>query len=531
MILNGRIYLKIPYEQRDKARSIEGRMWDKKTKCWTFPLSQIENVCTLFPGLTAAIKQVAKSIKKTPDTKTLNEKVPDKYLEEYYKSLPKRCYRPFDHQKQMIKLALSHRQFAFFCEMGTGKTKAAIDTAGILNYNGLVDRVLIMCPKTLLEVWVEEIKKNSNKDSIIISGTKKQRYNSLTKKSFYVIINYESFLYTLETDEWRRFDMTILDESTRIKSPKAGITKAVIKTFPHVKYKLILTGTPITQSPIDIYCQYDFLNPSFLNSRSFYAFRNTYCIMGGYMNYQITGYKRLPELKSKISKHSIQLKKEDCLDLPPKIYEKRYIEMNKEMEKQYKEMKKQYIIEYNDEYVTASIALVKLLRMQEILSGQYLKDQRNNNKLIVLTEILNEIIGENQVVLWCRFRPSIFMLRQLASKMKVPYSCIFGDIIDRKKQIDDFQSGHTKLFIGQIQTGGMGITLTAGTHVIVYENTFSLQDRKQFEDRVHRPGQTKKITYIDLIYKNTIDEKVLTAISNKQDVSNYLVECFNKGEY
>jgi len=546
MIRKGRIYLKIPYEHRDLARSILGRQWDKDTRCWTFPISQEDTLCAVFPSIADDIRNDIRKFrgsekKKKPPAQVKSERpdidklVPDKYLDEYYNSLPKGladyAYKPFKHQRDMVKNAIHLQASAFFCEMGTGKTKASIDTAGILDRNGLVNRVLIICPKTLVEVWGEEIEKNSDKSYTIIQGTKKQRVNSLTKQTFYAIINYEGFYATSEFNEWKDFDMVILDESTRIKSPKAKTTKVIIKTFSHVRYKLILTGTPITQAPIDIYCQFEFLNPDYLGFRSFYAFRNTYCIMGGYMNYQIVGYNNLSRLKKTISKYSIQIKKEDCIDLPPKIYEKRIIEMHPEMAKQYKEMRNEYMIEYKNEIVTASIALVKLLRMQEILSGQYLTNQKNNIKLQTVAEFIKELCGEHQIVIWCRFRPSIAMLCDLVKRMGWTYSCIFGDTKDRKGEIDKFQRGENRVFIGQIQTGGMGITITAGTHVIIYENTFSLQDRKQFEDRVHRPGQTKKVTYIDLIYKKTLDEKVLSAISKKQTVSNYLVECFNKGEY
>ena len=176
--------------------------------------------------------------------------------------------------------------------------------------------------------------------------------------------------------------------------------------------------------------------------------------------------------------------------------------------------------------------MTKLLRLQEILAGIYLDTQEDNNKMKAVIELIEENLGDgNQIVIWARFRKSIFMLCSMAEKMKIPYSVMYGDTKDRKEQIDRFQKHESKLFIGQIQTGGLGITITAGNIVIIYENNFSLQDRKQFEDRVHRPGQDKKCVYIDLIYKNTIDEKIMEAISKKQKMSHYLVNSFLEGDY
>jgi SNF2 family DNA or RNA helicase len=253
--------------------------------------------------------------------------------------------------------------------------------------------------------------------------------------------------------------------------------------------------------------------------------------MGGYMNYKVVGNKNKKQLIEKIARHSIQLAKEDCIELPEKIYEKRILEMNKELSGQYESMRKNLMLEISeDESITAPIVLTKLLRLQQILSGQYLKAE--NEKLDTLWEIIEEVLqNKEKIIVWARFRASIDLIINLLEKKKVKYSLIHGDIKDRQTEIDKFQEGNVPVFIGQIRTGGMGITLTAGNTIIYYENTFSLEDRKQSEDRAHRIGQKKKCLYIDLVYKDTIDEGILEVIEKKQDIAHCLVNNFKKGEY
>jgi len=347
----------------------------------------------------------------------------------------------------------------------------------------------------------------------------------LTHQSFFHIINYEKLINTRVTAELikNQYDMVVLDESSRIKNHQAKRTKAIIKTFRDVKYKYIMSGTPVTQGPIDIYSQYEFLNPAYLGFKNYYAFRGYHCEMGGYGNYQITGYRDIETLKRKIAAHSIQLKKEDCLDLPEKIYERRILEMTPEIMTQYKCMKDELYAEIgNDEALTASIVLTKIIRLQQITSGAYVE---KNPKLDELVEIIQEDTSR-QVIVWCRFIPSIKVIEKKMQELNIQYSVLHGEIDDRQGQINRFQAGETRVFIGQIQTGGVGVNITAGNIVVYFENTFSLEDRLQSEARAHRYGQRRNVTYIDIVYKGTIDMIVYEAIKNKQDLAKTLVSCF-----
>jgi SNF2 family DNA or RNA helicase len=207
--------------------------------------------------------------------------------------------------------------------------------------------------------------------------------------------------------------------------------------------------------------------------------------------------------------------------------------MPKPLADQYKQMKEDLILELNNgDEITAQVVLTKLLRLQEITAGRYLENQDHNEKLKELGEIINEALGnERQVVVWARFRNSLTIIAEYLEGAGLSYSLIHGDIKDRQTEIDKFQNGETKIFLGQERTGGLGINLTAGNVMVYYENTFSLEDRKQSEDRIHRIGQANKCTYIDLVYLKTVDEHVLRAIQQKQDVAHYLVDSFEEGKY
>jgi len=530
VIKKGRIYLYIDYHDRHKAKLVNGYRWHNNIKMWSFPISSRQRLYTLFPDKKDEIeKEVKEYYKQWQILEQKRKEIIKNYDISKYIPLFKR--KPYQHQIEIIKHCIIEKRFALLCEMGTGKTQAIINTFDILYREGIIKKCLIICPKTIMENWTEEIRINSDYSWIILDGKKKQRLKNLTLQKQFYILNYAGMLVLKDDVDWNMFNMVVLDESSKIKNHQAQRTKIILRAFKNVPYKYILSGTPITQNPLDIFTQFKFLDEDYLGFRSFYSFRNYYAVMGGYGGYEIVGYRHLSGLKRKIARHSIQLKKEDCKELPPKIYTKRIIEMSDELKKQYKEMENNLVLEINaDEQLTANIILTKMLRLQQILSGVYLNNIKNNKKLLELLEIIDENLGNgNQIIIWCRFIETIKMIENAVKK--IPYSIIYGAIEDRQEQINKFQEGKTKIFIGQIQTGGLGINLTKGNIVIYFENTFSLQDRLQSEARAHRIGQELKVTYVDLIYKNTIDEYILKAIKEKQDVATYLVKSFKKGDY
>ena len=514
----------LDYWQRDLAKTVIGYQWHNDKKEWSFPITSKDQLLEIFPAHRENIKQWLKDIQVLADRQ---REVLQKRKALIEDAISKHTFKrkPYEHQINMVIQGLLYKQFAFLCEMGTGKTQAIVEIYNILKTHNDVVKCLIVAPKTICENWIEEFEINSNDVPVFLTGTKKQRFN-LLKNNNLCIINYEGLLVLKEEKElWKSFNVVVLDESSKIKNHQAKRTKLILKLFDTIPYKYILSGTPITQSPIDIYPQFKFLNSNYLGFKSFYSFRNTYCNMGGYGGYEVISYKNLGDLNYKISRYSIQLKKEDCVDLPEKVYQKRYIRMSERLETQYKQMNDELLIEFQDETITANIVLTKLLRLQEITSGCFI-DNKDNNKIKALEDIIDDTRFQKKIV-WCRFRKSIELIGKMLEEKKIKYVELHGDIVNRQEVINDFNSKKDiEVFIGQIQTGGMGINLIASSITIYYDNTFSLEDRLQSEARNHRIGQENKVAYIDLIYQKTIDEVIWKAIIKKQDVSKKLIRCY-----
>lgn len=526
MIRAGRIWLYIPFEQRAKGKMIASYHFDfQKSKMWNWPLSMKARVFQIFPEykqkIEQEIRQYNEAIKNIREVKRQNllqtQIEPEKFKR-----------HPMSHQATMTKFMIATHKYGLFCEMGTGKTQAGINTFQVLYEDHKITKCLVVCPKTVMDNWIEEIKINSNYKAALINGSKTKRLNKLKLNVQFYVINYDGLLVLKDYDHWNKFEMIILDESSKIKNHKAKRTEFLLETFKEIPYKYIMSGTPITQSPIDIWTQFNFLDPGIFAHKSYYEFRDDYCIMGGYNNKEIIGYKHQENLQLLINGSSIQIRKEQCTDLPEQIYTRRHIDMPKKIEQNCND-----IMEGIGNF-TGELMITKLLRVHQTLSGAYLKTQKDNKKLIELAEIIHEnLFNGNQIIIWCKYRKSIELIEQMiqSAKTSIPYSLLHGDITNRKEQIDLFQQGTNKIFIGQVTAGGIGINLTAGNIVVYYENTFNLEDRLQSEARAHRIGQKKPVIYIDLLYKGSLDEKIFEAIRNKADIAEYLVKSFKRGEY
>jgi SNF2 family DNA or RNA helicase len=328
--------------------------------------------------------------------------------------------------------------------------------------------------------------------------------------------------------------MIILDESSRIKNFKAKRTKAILKLSQQAKYKRILTGTPITQNAMDLYPQFQFLDPEILGFQSFVAFRNYFCVMERSYNRRarkeyetIVGFQNLEKLQKLIKPHSVRVMKEQCLDLPEKTYETIPVQMSAEQKRMYKKLKDDLIVTHEDGSITtAMLPITMLLRFSQITGGYINTDDGetislDNPKIKVLEETLQDLQGS--VIIWARFRAEI---KAIAKMLKDDCVTYFGDTTSdqRERAIADFQAGRKKYFIGNPQAGGLGITLTKASTAIYYSNSYSLEDRLQSQDRCYRIGQDKKVLYLDLVMENTVDVKVEHALKNKQDLASLVNE-------
>ena len=324
-----------------------------------------------------------------------------------------------------------------------------------------------------------------------------------------------------------------IDESTTIKNPDAIRTRSIVQLGRSAKYRRILTGSPVTKSPLDLYKQCEFLNEGLLDYTSYYAFKSRYSVLrtanfGGRSVQIVVGYKNLDELSERIEQFSYRVLKEDCLDLPSYSFTKRIIQLSKEQQKIYQSMKQLALAQQNGKLMTTATALVQLMRLHQITCGHFKSDDGTiqkikNERLDALMDILSEV--ENKAVIWAHYKYDIEIIVETIKKEYGPdsYVTYYGDTPSeiRQNNIKLFQDENSKVrfLIGTPQTGGYGITLTAGNVMIYYSNGYDLEKRTQSEARINRAGQKRKMTYIDIIAEDTVDEKIVDALRKKIDIA------------
>ena len=465
---------------------------------------------------------------------------------------------PYDHQRVALEDSWSAEYYALFMEMGTGKTKVAIDTMAILYEAEKLKAVLIIAPKGVYDNWVKgeipiHLPKRIPRQLCrwIPSKTKKfeeELMDFIVKKDPILkifVMNVEAFSTPRGTEAATAFlyqnpaNMVVVDESTTIKNRKAARTKNIMSLQRHSKYRRILTGSPITKSPMDLFSQCGFLAEKSLGFNSFYAFQGRYAniqqrTMGHRSFQQVIGYRRLDELSEKLECFSNRVLKVDCLDLPPKVYTRRDVELTPEQEKLYRQMKKLALAKLdNGELATTASVLTQIMRLQQICCGHLMPDDGamqliKNNRLTELLNLVEEVQGK--AIIWATYTHDILQISKELSERFGPESVAtyYGDTEQDARQdiVNDFQDMENPLrfFVGQPRTGGYGITLTAANTVIYYSNSYDLEIRLQSEDRAHRIGQTNKVTYIDLVSPNTIDEKILQALRSKIDIAGQVLK-------
>ena len=354
-------------------------------------------------------------------------------------------------------------------------------------------------------------------------------------------MNVEAFSTTKGCEFAKKFldshrTLMAVDESTTIKNPDAKRTKNICNLSILSKYRRILTGSPVTKSPLDLYKQCDFLKEELLGHGSYYTFRTRYAIMktanfGGKSVQIVVGYRNLDELSEKLRPFSYRVLKDDCLDLPDKIYMKRTVQLSSEQKKVYEQMKQMALAEMNGKMMSTATVLTQLMRLHQITCGHFTADDGSiqkikSNRLDELMDVLEEI--EGKVVIWAHYQNDV---ETIVEHLKKKY----GDnsIVDyygrtrpenRQSNIDKFQKDEgCRFFIGTPATGGYGITLTQASNVIYYSNGYDLEKRMQSEDRAHRIGQKKSVTYVDMIADDTVDEKIVKSLRKKVNIATQIM--------
>jgi len=461
--------------------------------------------------------------------------------------------KPYAHQLTALEKSWNKENFAYFMEMGTGKTKVLIDNVAMLYDKGKIDSALIIAPKGVVKTWYEQELPTHLPDHIEnvsvlwqpnITKTQQEKLDSLFEidSALHILVmNVEA----LSTEKGVKFatkfinshkTLMAIDESTTIKTPTARRTKNIIKIGLNAKYKRIMTGSPITKNPLDLYTQCEFLDPWLLDFSSYYAFRNRYAEMKtmhihGRSIQVVDKFQNLGELSDTVKQFSYRVLKEDCLDLPPKVFIKRHVTLTADQQRIYKQMKDQALAVLNGKVTTTMTVLTQLMRLHQITCGYVAADDGTtqhveSNRLNELMSILEDT--EGKVIIWANYQLSVSDIMKALTKKYGANSFVHYYGLtpqeDRQDNIRKFQNDpKCRFIIGTPQTGGYGITLTQANTVIYYSNGYDLEKRLQSEDRAHRIGQKKTVTYIDLITEDTIDEKIVEALRKKIDIASQVM--------
>ena len=451
--------------------------------------------------------------------------------------------KPYEHQRNALQQSAEKVHWAYFMEMGTGKTKVTIDNLSYLYLKQDIDSALIIAPKSVYTIWENEIKTHmpDEVEREIFKWNIDKNYEKFQKSNKLKIfcVNVEAlstkrgFEGCVKYLKANKKNMVVLDESTTIKNKGAKRTKQILSLRSLTYKRRILTGSPITKSPLDLYTQCEFLDQELLGFSSFVAFRNRYAEMGeiqvgsGRFISVPKYYKRLDELETRLRQFSTRTRKDQCLDLKPKIRQKRYILLEGEQLKIYNQLRVRALAVIEDKTISFSNKLSEIIKLHQVCNGYAKNDEGEiikfkNPKLQVLKDIIEET--DNKIIIWANY---IYNIKEIINFLRITYGeksvvSIYGEVNveERTRAIDLFQNdSKVRFFVGNPSTGGFGLTLTSANTVVYYSNNYNLEIRMQSEDRAHRMGQKGSVVYIDIMAKDTIDEKIMKSLVKKGEVA------------
>lgn len=540
-----------------RLKNISGLRWNRTTRCMVGPVS-----LNLLDGLARYYKLPADmETKRQRLGKTRREIDAERLAEDPAPLLPYPVKANlYKHQIRGANMALRAfgaldaktpgGGFGELFEMGCGKTLTTIAVAGALYNLGKIDRVLVVAPTSVCSVWPHDLNQFATFpwEARVLLGDKKKRLKALNELENWpfkalriAVINYESTHRDgiFEALAAYKPDLIVCDESQRIKNPSAAQSKALHKLGDAAPFRMILSGTPVQNNAVDLYSQYRFLDPAVYGA-NFYAFKNRYCIMGGYGQHQIVGYRNMDELVEKEHSVAYRVTKEECLDLPQQTFINRYVQFTDAEQAIYEQLRKSSFLELETgENVTATTILTMYLRLMQLTGGFLTADestrpkQVNTAKLDALADIVDDYVVDagKKLVIFARFRAEIAAIENLLRLRKIQYGSIYGEVPmeERGKIVEDFQTNpDTKVFVAQIQTAGLGITLHAASTAVFYSYDYNYANYAQALARIHRIGQHLPVTYIHLVVDGSIDEKILAALENKEDMAKTVVDSWRE---
>ena len=462
--------------------------------------------------------------------------------------------QPYKHQLDALQDSWDKENFAYFMEMGTGKSKVLLDNAAMLYDKGKINGLLIIAPKGVYKNWYDSEVPTHLPDHIFKkmvlwktsdkSKKQQQLLNTLfeTGSEFHILLmNVEAFSKGDGAAFAYKFlschnAMVAIDESTTIKTPTSNRTKNILALREHAKYRRILTGSPVTKSPLDLFSQCEFLDPWLLGHTSYWTFKARYAVtrkiqVQGRQVEIVVGYRNLGELSEKIQPFSKRVLKDDCLDLPKKTFMKHVVEMTKEQKKVYKQMKEEAIAYLDGKVLSSATVMTQLMRLHQITCGHFTPDDGEIkdlpcNRMTELMDILENVHGK--AVIWSHYTHDVKRIIEEIKRVYGEDSVVdyFGQTTseERSKNIKKFQNDDKcRFFVGTTHTGGYGITLTAASTMIYFSNGYDLEKRQQSEARIDRIGQTKPMTYIDIISEDTVDDRIVKALRSKINIANQIM--------
>lgn len=540
----------------EHCRNIPNRRWQARERVWTAPA--IRANCDYFKRSQQALQAIFTPAAQDKLDEVL-AKVAERHLTDNFPVTYEFRTKPFAHQRAGLDALYGKRSMAWFMDMGTGKSKVAIDIHAALCVDHHCDTIVVLCPLSIRNNWVRQLAwhmpsfinysthlLNSGDAGVrayrdwMADGTFDQRW---------LIIGIESIAASKTAfdlaDLFLCSSLTsacIVDEAHKIKNDSAQRTKCSYRLARRSEWRTIMTGTPIANSPLDLFAMFQFLDPDIIGLGDYYSFRNRYAIMGGYEGREVLGYQNIEELTEIIAPFVYQVRKHEVLDLPPKLYEVREVEPSADQRRLYNTMKKAKMVATGRKQLIVQNVLEKMLRLQEIVGGFVSyenEDEVNalgqpqkrtyrepiagaNPKLQEVLSIAQE--SDQSTIIWCAFVDEIVAVSNALERAGYAVSRLYGAYTEdeRTAALDAFQAKRARFLVGNTVTGGLGLDMTAGTVEVYYSNTFNFVDRQQSEDRAHRIGQTKNVTIIDIVMVDTVDVAIKAALQAKLDVSEYV---------
>ena len=460
----------------------------------------------------------------------------------------------YDHQRRaiwyicrmygLIDGVTRSRGVALLMEMGTGKSLVAIATIGILYRLGLIRRVLIVAPLSVLGMWQEELRKFADFPFTVTvlrhksKGKKQKALKNMPNDGLQiVVVNYETAWRLVDDLMVYRADLVIVDEGHKIKNHRARQTEGMIRLGDLAKYRLLLTGTVITNKELDVFAQYRFLNPTIYGT-SFFRFRNHYFEMTGYEQHIPVFRKEMSgEFSEKLHSIAFRVTKAECLDLPAITEETRLVDLEEDASRLYESLRRDSYAELGESEITAANILLRSMRLMQLTGGHIKTDdgeikQVSYAKLQALEDIIDSAERDNQkLVVIAHFVPELDDIEDLLKRKCIQYAVIRGGIQDRDNEVHRFQTDpKCRVFVGQIASAGLGITLTAASTMVFYSLDYNMGNYDQAKARIHRVGQSQNCHYIYLICRGTVDRKVLYALKNKKKLADMMVDDYRAGK-